>query len=87
MGRDDLDEPWSEAVDIALKVGAITTCDDHEEIYLTNDDDEANVRAYAIASKRYKGDASKVRAMTDAVKQVIGEAASDCPRCENNDNA
>jgi hypothetical protein len=74
-----------QAQSVAKEAGAIKECDlGHLEIMIDQGDDEANKRAYAIGTNRWKEglvDGTREEFM-DAIKDAIESASYDCPRCE-----
>lgn len=82
----DLEES---ATMFALKAKAILPCQWHEDVLVNQGDEDANRRAYAIATNACKageftGDRSD---LMDAIKDAIEMSADDCGRCENNRRA
>ncbi len=75
------------AIEIAFEAGAITKCEIHEDVYIDNYNDDANKRAYAIASKKLKDkliDFNRAE-LLDEIKVVIDEASDKCYECFNDD--
>lgn len=72
-----------EAETVALKAGAITRCEFHDEITIDNFDADAMVKAYAIGTERWKqGDLECAREeFMEAIKNVVQSSADECPIC------
>lgn len=72
------------ALQAAIEAGAIEVCEFHDYVTVTTGDDEAEKLAYAIATNKWKsGEVGGEREdLMDAVQQVIGEAAWECPACQ-----
>lgn len=71
------------ARNIAEQAKAISYCDDHEEIWINNEDPDANRHAYAIGTNLWKegGMACTREEFLDAIKECIEQGADECPRC------
>jgi hypothetical protein len=69
---------------VAEQAGAFHPCEWHEEIMLSNQDDESERMAYGIGTNKIKNgeiDADREEFMA-LIKEAISEAAWDCPRCQ-----
>ena len=71
------------AEQIAVAAGAIAICPDCETDYVSKGDDDANKRAFAIASNRLKAGKIKAdtKALMDAIQSVVENTPEDCPEC------
>lgn len=79
----DLEEA---ATTFALRAKAIAPCQWHDDVLVNQGDEDANRRAYAIATNACKsGDFTGDRAdLMDAIKDAIDMSADDCGRCQDN---
>jgi len=70
---------WAESA--ATEAEAVYRCPNHDDIVLTHADDEADRRAFAIATNLLKRGKIKCdrRQLLDAVQDVLGSAAFECP--------
>lgn len=87
MGWNDrMPDTHEAAKGIAGQADAISYCEFHEEIWINNEDKDANKLAYAIGTSRWKkGDLGCTRKeFLDAIKECIEEGADECPRCAKN---
>lgn len=84
MGWNDHMPDAGEFAAIAIEAGAISPCPLHDDIMLDQCDDEANRRAYAIATNRWKADElfGARENIMEGIKAAISDSAFDCPRCE-----
>lgn len=76
---------YFEGQSIAVEAGAIKECEFHSGTYLNCDDPEANSRAYAIGTIRWKeakGDKESRKVLMDAIKTAINDAGAECYSCE-----
>ena len=73
------------ATSIAIKAGAITECEFHEGVYIDLYNDNANKKAYAIASKMLKNELSSFDRddLLREIQKVISEASDECYACQN----
>lgn len=76
------------AEQIAIAAKAITLCPDCETEFVSNGDDEANSRAFAIATNRLK--ARKIVAdrkqLMDAIQEVVTGTPEHCPECDRREH-
>ena len=74
-----------DALGIAIEAGAVKVCRFHNEVTINQGDEEANRRAYAIATNKIKrGEMDYERKdLLDAVKDAIDMSADECPVCES----
>jgi hypothetical protein len=63
----------------AIEAKAVYHCANHDDVLLTHGDAEANAEAYAIASIRAKEHGLDLKAVREAVADVLRDAGSDCP--------
>ena len=74
------------AIQIAKDAVAVKSCEwpGHDECYTNQYDDDANKRAYAIGTNRWKagGVPGTREEFMDAIKQAIDDAPDTCPECE-----
>jgi hypothetical protein len=73
----------AEADAIAVQAKAIKHCEIHDDVWITRGDPDANKHAYALANIRWdRGDMGCTRPeFMDAIKEVIDQAADQCPSC------
>jgi hypothetical protein len=71
------------ATEVAVEAGAIERCPNHEEVVISQFDDDANRHAYALATNRWKrGEVQCDREeFMETVKAVIDEASDECYIC------
>lgn len=72
------------AIAALLEAKAIEYCPAHGDVWMRLGDEDAESRAYAIATNRWKsGDLICEREeLMDAIKEVLDQAADDeCPEC------
>jgi hypothetical protein len=75
-----------QAIEVAKQAGAVKECTfpGHSDYVLDQWDDDANSRAYAIGTNRWKAgeiDGAREEFM-DAIKEAISTASGDCPECD-----
>jgi hypothetical protein len=68
---------------VAIQAGAVKTCPLHSGVVINQGDPEADRRAYAIATNKWKegelaGDGEDI---TAGIKNAIDMAADECPVC------
>ena len=72
-----------DATEAALKVGALRRCPRHPDVYLRNDDPDAEKRADAIWTNMLKRDHLRFRReYMDTISAVIHEAPYTCFICD-----
>lgn len=74
-----------DAIEVAKQAGAVKECEfpGHSDSIVDQWDDDANKRAYAIGTNRWKAgeiDATREEFM-DAIKEAIETAPDECPEC------
>ena len=79
--NDHLPDLRSEAEAIAFRAGAIERCPEHDHITLDKDDEEANGRAYATRTERWKNGGLRCerQEFMDAIHDVLNSSAPECP--------
>ena len=88
MGTEPDDDDWySIAEQAATEAKAVYRCENHDEVLLTNDDDEANKLAYAIATNWAKERGIVLEKMQQAVADVLGDSVDECPYAPCNPRA
>lgn len=68
----------------AIKAGAITTCEVHDDVTISLGDQDAESHAYALATNAWKAGGIECtrEELMEAVKNAIVYASEDgCPRC------
>lgn len=82
---EEQDELFAEAVVIAQRAGALEPCGLHEDELLYAEDEDADRRAYAMATKALqKGEVSGNRAdLMEAIKRTFEWHSTSCSRCDN----
>lgn len=84
MGLNDHMPDEDEFVGIAVQAGALEVCPLHKDVTINRGDPEANSRAYAMATNRWKagellGEREDIMA---GIKDALDMAADDgCPAC------
>lgn len=83
MGYNDHITTENDFAAIAIEAKAIETCPVHPDVTIDQGDPEANRRAYAIATNRWKkGDLLGTREEIMAgIKDAIESSADECPAC------
>lgn len=80
-----IDDLHSQAVDVALRAGAISECELHSGELIYEDDEDAEKQAYAIGTNMWKnGEVDGTREeFMDAIKSAFENASHDgCMSCD-----
>jgi len=83
MGVNDHCPTDEDYIAIAIQAGAVQYCPRHSGVFIRLFDDDAENRAYAIATNKWKrkelfGDREEIM---DGIKLVFDSAADECPEC------
>jgi hypothetical protein len=81
-----LEELEAVAMGVLLQANAVTECPVHDGIYLSNDDPDAERRAYAIGTNKVKNGEvdAKREEFVEAIKSATENAGYECPICAKN---
>ena len=89
MGQPKTDTEWLEhlrddATRASLEAGAIRQCDEHEDVFLSMQDEAADREAYRLGSAMVfdGGTDATHNEMALAIADAIGSASLKCPMCE-----
>jgi hypothetical protein len=85
MSHDD--DLYDVAEAAATKARAVHRCPNHDEVLLTNANEEAEHTAYAIATNWAKEHGYNVKKMQEAVADVLRDAGDECPYAPCNPEA
>jgi len=85
MGLNDHMPTEDDFAAIAIQAGAIKVCPIHHDVTINQGDEEADRRAYAIATNKWKADdlVGDRESIMQGIHNAITMAADDeCPECE-----
>ena len=81
---EEMEEKRSKARSIARKAGVLTACEDHDEVFRSEND---VVEAYKLGNARFEKDSlgnifESRTEMTDYIKEVADDANIACSTCD-----
>lgn len=84
MGHNDHMMTEDDLAGICIEAGALKVCPAHPHVVVNQGDPEAERRAYAIATNRWKaGGLIEDRPdVMEGIKHALEMAADECPECE-----